>query len=179
MRQPKRLEMPVEVFVNAVRMANEPCPENAESHPAIQCITSWWNATARRKYLYAYGFSLYVRFGEDWLSGDPEEGWVLKDSWEKYEAPKAEATLLDGKISFVFFRPSIDAEHFYDALAVDGSEGTSGGKWAGITGNGILTRYSHQALSIFPRRFPEVWCEICALVDDSVVPSIPQSQSNC
>ena len=160
MRQPRRLEMPIEVFVNAVRMATHPCSEGAESHPAIQCITDWWNATARRNYLYAYAFSVYVRSGEDWLSGDPEEGWVLKSSWEKYVRPNAEATLLDGKISLVFWRPSVDTAHSFEARAVDGSEGTGGGKWAGITGNAILTRYSHQDLSIFPVRFPEVWREL-------------------
>jgi hypothetical protein len=180
MRQLKRLEMPIEVFVNAVRMATAPCTENAESHPAIQCITDWWNATARQKYLYAYACFLYVRIGEDWLSGDPEEGWVLKSSWEKYEKPKAEATLLDGKICFVFLRPAVDTEHSFEARAVDGSEGTGGGKWAGITGNGILTRYSHQALSIFPVRFPEVWRDICDLVDDSVTPTATQNRhDNC
>lgn len=164
MRQPRRLEMPIEVFVNAVRMATDPCSEGAESHPEIQCITDWWNATARQQYLYAYAFSLSVRYDENWLSGDPEEGWILKSAWEKCVRPNAEATLLDGKISFVFWRPAVDTAHSFEARAVDGSEGTDGGKWEGITGNGILTRYSHQDLSIFPVRFPEVWNELCALV---------------
>jgi hypothetical protein len=164
MRQPRQLEMPIEVFVNAVNVAKNPCPEGAESHPAVKCITDWWNATAKQRYLYAYGFSLSVQYGEDRLSGDPEEGWILKDTWERYVRPHAQAMLLDGKVCFVFYRASIDTAHSFEARAVDGSEGTGGGKWGGISGNAIVTRYSHQDLSIFPVRFPEVWNELCALV---------------
>jgi hypothetical protein len=163
MRQPRQLEMPIEVFVNAVHLAKNPCPQGAESHPAIKCVTDWWNATAKRRYLYAYAFSLSVRYEEDWKSGDPEEGWILKDTWERYARPHAQATLLDNKVCLVFYKAAVDKDHSFEARAVDGSDGTSCGKWEGVTGNGILTRYSHQDLSIFPVRFPEVWDELCRI----------------
>ncbi|WOF81682.1 hypothetical protein P5704_027790 (plasmid) [Pseudomonas sp. FeN3W] len=159
-----KISMPTSVFVDAVHMASMPCEDNQEGHAAIKRITDWWNATVEPEFACAYGFALYVRFGEAWLSGNPEEHWVDATTWAKHAKPKAEATLLNGSFSFVFFKQTDEENaHSFLAKAVDGSHGFSGGKSAAETsGDAILTRYAHAALSLVPARFPEIWRIACA-----------------
>lgn len=163
--QYEQLSMPVQVFVDAVKMATTPCEKGQEGHPAVKRITDWWNATATPDLQCAYGFALYVRHGDNWLSGNPEEGLVMADIWARHARPSAEATLLDGNIAFTFVKQSVDEnDHAYEAKAVNGMEGFSGGKWPEITGNGILTYDAHEALSLIPTRFPEIWHKACTMV---------------
>lgn len=153
-------EIPAQIFIEAVKRAQIPCPVNQEGHPAVEFITDWWNLNAENGLQTAYGLALYVRYGNDWLAGDPEECWVSAEQCEKHRSPRAEGVLLNGRVIIAFIKRSTDSAHGFDAKCVDGSGGTSGGRWPGITGDGILTRYSHQALSIFPERFPDAWCEL-------------------
>lgn len=154
------LVMPASVLIESIRLARAQCPANQEGHPAVKCLTDWWNANAEKELRSAYAFSLYVRYGVDWLAGDPEECWVSAEQWERGHHPGATASLLGGRVSIVFVKRSLDEAHGFDAKCVDGSEGTSGGRWPEITGDGILTRYSHEALELFPSRFPDAWWEL-------------------
>lgn len=160
MSQP--IQIPASIFVEAVRMASIPLHKDHRSHPAVECITDWWNATSEPEFQHAYGFALYVNFGEDWLSGNPEEGWVDTATWVRNSKPKAQASLGQGCMTFVFFKKAVDDQHCFDAKAVDGSDGFSGGKGADeASGNSILIRYAHEALSLVPDRFPELWRSVC------------------
>ncbi|BDC78360.1 hypothetical protein ACEP28_32535 [Pseudomonas aeruginosa] len=67
-----QITMPAHVFVEAVRKASLPLVGQQTDHPAVRLITDWWNATAAPEHPSAYGFSLYVRDGESWLSGNPQ-----------------------------------------------------------------------------------------------------------
>ncbi|VVP44971.1 hypothetical protein [Pseudomonas fluorescens] len=160
-----QIQMPTNVFVEAVHMATLPWHKRQESHPSVERIIDWWNTTSEPEFQCAYGFALYVQFGEEWLSGNPEEGWVDAPTWAKNSKPKAQASLASADMTFVFFKHSVDASEFaFDARAVDGSEGFSGGKGADETsGNTILTRYAHEALCLVPERFPALWRSVCGL----------------
>jgi hypothetical protein len=153
--------MPAEVLIEAVRLASIPCTKGQKGHQAVKHITDWWNATANPELRCAYGFSVYVKYGDDWLSGNPEERWVDAASWHRNLRPKAEATLLDGQVVIVFFKRSVDEnEYSFDAKSVDGNTGINGGKWPEITGDGLVTWDSFEVLSVFPQRFPDVWAEV-------------------
>lgn len=159
----KSLLMPIGVFVEAVKKTVTPCEKGQKRHQAVQYMTDWWNATAEPAFRCAYGFALYVRRGEDWLSGTPEEGLVDRETWKRNEKPNAQATLLDGKVTIWFFTNSVDeTPRSFNAKSVDGSEGVSGGKWEEITGDGLVTFDSYEALSLIPARFPDIWQEACA-----------------
>lgn len=164
-----RLVMPPRVLVEAVKLAEGPCDIGCQGwtlteHPAVKYLTDWWNSAATPDVRNAYGVSLYVQHGEDWLSGDPEEGLVDADTFAKSIKPRAEALLLDGRAVFIFLTESVDEdEHSFYSKAVDGSHGLSGGKWPEISGNGIVTFYSYKQLSIIPIRFPELWNEVCKI----------------
>lgn len=83
-------------------------------------------------------------------------------AWVKSSKPRAVAQLLQGRITFVFFKPPVDTpRNGFDAKAVYGSEGVSGGKWPRISAEEIMTRYSHEALSLLPERFPRTWRDTC------------------
>lgn len=153
-------EIPAGIFIDAIKLAQMPCLANQEGHPAVKVLTDWWNSTVQPEFQSAYGLSLYVRYGSDWMAGDPEEPWTSAQQFEKHSAPMSEGYLLGGRVMVNFFTHSVDSECGYDAKSVDGSNGSSGGRWPGITGDGILTRYSHEALDIFPKRFPDAWCEL-------------------
>lgn len=164
MHQVNQISMPTRLFVDAVRMASIPLENNQEGHAAVKHITDWWNATVEPEFRGAYGLALYVRFGDAWLSGNPEEHWSDATTWAKNTKPKAEAILLNGNLSVVFFKQTAEEnDHSFYAQAVDGSHGFSGGKAATeSSGNAILTRYAHEALSLAPARFPEIWRIACA-----------------
>jgi hypothetical protein len=161
MNQP--IAMPIDVFVQAVNLANADSVGTLQQAIAVQHVTDWWNATAAEELRCAFGFGLYVRHGDDWLSGTPEEGLVTQATWKRCSKPRAEATLLDGKVSFVFFKESVDENQTsFDAKAVDGGEGYSGGMWPGLTGNEIVMQGSYEVLELVPVRFPEIWQQACA-----------------
>jgi hypothetical protein len=166
MRQCHGISMPTAVFVEAVRMASAPCAVAQEGHAAIKHMTDWWNAASSPEFQCAYALSLYVRFGDDWLSGDPEEGWVDGEAWARRRPHSySTATLLGGRVRVEFYKEAVSLGGYgYDARAVDGSHGEIGVAWSGITANGVLTRYAHQALSYVPVRFPEIWRLACAEV---------------
>lgn len=163
MQQVKQISMPAHVFVEAVRLASEPCGYRQEGHAAVSHVTDWWNASAEPELRCAYGLALYVRYGEDWLSGDPEECWVSAATWARHAKPRAEATLLNGDVVIKFFKRPVDEDAYsYDSKAVDGSEGSSGGRWADYSGDEIITLDSHKMLNLVPLRFPEIWEQVCA-----------------
>lgn len=154
--------MPAAVLLEAVRLAALPCEEGQVEHQAVKHLARWWDGASAPELRGAFGFALYVRHGDYWLSGNPEEGWVDAGTWAKCSRPRAVAQLLQGRITFVFFQRPVDTpRNGFDAKAVDGSEGVSGGKWPGITAEGIVTRYSHEALSLLADRFPRAWRDIC------------------
>ncbi|MHD0644942.1 hypothetical protein ACYPKM_04905 [Pseudomonas aeruginosa] len=162
MEQPQRIAMPAQVFVDAVRMANSPCSGQQEPLAAVQHLTKWWNEASTTELRCAYGFALYSRFGGGWISGNPEEGWIDSGTWDKHARPAAEASLLDGDMTFVFFKRAVDEGHGFHAEAVDGSHGFSGGLGSSdSSGNEILTRSALEALSLVPIRFPEAWRRAC------------------
>ncbi|MBD8681218.1 hypothetical protein [Pseudomonas sp. CFBP 13719] len=155
------IELPPAVFAEAVRLANLPNLDRKGWRIAIEHLTSWWNSTADVPYQGAYGLSLYVRFGDDWLSGNPEECWVSGAQWALAERPLAQAGLLNGDVSITFQRQAEDiGGHSFEAKAVDGSHGTSGGLVEGSTGNDTLDEFSFEVLSIFPVRYPDAWAKI-------------------
>jgi hypothetical protein len=159
-----QITMPAHVFAEAVRKASLPCHAQQIDHPAVRLIAEWWNATAAPEHQSAYGFSLYVRAGEGWLSGNPEEGWVDAATWARVAGPQVKAVLLGESVA-VLFNQQVSAEspHYFESKGVDGSGGMSGGKGAGeASGNAILVRYAHEALSMFPSRFPEAWGQVLA-----------------
>lgn len=166
MRQTKPLEMPPEVFVEAVRLANLPGLTRKDYRPSIEHLTAWWDKTADPQYRGAYGFSLYVRFGENWLSGNPEESWVSRSTWASNIKPAAQATMLGGDVSIFFEREAVDLNSYsFEAKAVDGSHGFSGGLVEGTTGNDALNDFSFEVLSIFPQRYPSAWADIKKLAE--------------
>jgi hypothetical protein len=167
------VQIPAKIFVEAVRMARIPCHKDQASHPAVEHVTDWWNATSDPEHQHAYGFALYAQFGENWLSGNPEEGWIDAATWARNPKPKAQASLSQAGIVLVFFKGVVDEdEHSFDAKAVDGSDGFSGGKGADETsGNSILTRYAHDALSRVPDRFPELWRIACEQAGMAATPA--------
>ncbi|AXH60269.1 hypothetical protein [Pseudomonas amygdali] len=166
MHQAKPLEMPPEVFVEAVRLANLPGLAAKNYRDSIEYLTSWWNKTADPKYQGAYGFSLYVRFGEDWLSGNPEESWVSCSTWASNNKPAAMATMLGGDVGIFFEREAVDLSPYsFEAKAVDGSHGFSGGLPEGATGNEIQNDFSFEVLKIFPQRYPTAWSDIQNLIE--------------
>ncbi|WP_449124945.1 hypothetical protein, partial [Pseudomonas viridiflava] len=121
----KNITLPMSVFVEAVRCAAASCVENQEGHAAVSHLTDWWNATADTELSSAYGLALYVRFGDRWLSGNPEESWVDAATWAKSAKPKSEATAMGGRLTVVFFKRSVNiGPNGFDARAVDGSEGS-------------------------------------------------------
>lgn len=161
MRQPKSLEMPPEVFVEAVRLASLPSLTRKDYRSSIEHLTAWWDKTEDPQYRGAYGFALYVRFGEDWLSGNPEECWVSGSAWASIDKTAAQATMLEGQVSIFFEREAVDLNPYsFEAKAVDGSHGFSGGLIEGVTGNDMLNDFSFEVLSIFPLRYPDAWAEI-------------------
>lgn len=102
-----------------------------------------------------------------WASGNqgkPEENWVDAATWARDAGPQVKAVLLGDSVA-VLFNQQVSAEspHYFESKGVEGSGGMSGGKGAGeASGNAILVRYAHEALSLFPSRFPEVWGPLLA-----------------
>ncbi|EPJ7982391.1 hypothetical protein L4Z68_001398 [Pseudomonas aeruginosa] len=157
-----QITMPAHVFVDSVRSASLPCDGQQTDHPAVRLIAEWWNATAAPEHQSAYGFSLYVRAGEGWLSGNPEEHYVDAATWARVAGPQVKAVLLGESIVMLFNqRVCAESPHHFESKGVDGSGGMSGGKGPGeASGNAILVRYAHEALSLFPARFPEAWRQV-------------------
>lgn len=152
------LNLPGNLLIEAVKLSSIPLKNGQEGHPAVEYLTNWWNSTAAPAMRKAYSFALYVQYGEDWLSGDPDEHWVSAAAWEKHDKPRAQATALEGRVTLIFFTQATDDnENGYAAPSVDGSEGSSGGRWASMTGNAILTLDSLNILKILPERFADVW----------------------
>lgn len=156
------LEMPASVFALAVKMATSGLSPD-HGRQGVELLTAWWNASAESPHQGAYAFSLYVRYGEHWLAGDPEEHWVHRDTWANHLKPLAEATCCGGRVVLVFFRRSEDDDqNGFCAKAVDGSHGFSGARFDGLAGDEILLRFAIEALTLAPERFPDVWAEITA-----------------
>lgn len=152
------LNLPGNLLIEAVKLSSIPLKTGQEGHPAVEHLTNWWNSTAAPAMRKAYSFALYVQYGEDWLSGDPDEQWVSAAAWEKHDKPRAQANVLEGRVTLIFFTQATDDnENGYAAPSVDGSEGSSGGRWASMTGNAILTLDSLNILKILPERFADVW----------------------
>lgn len=161
MKQPQPLTMPPQVFAQAVNLARAPNTDRHGWRRAIERITTWWNNAADFPFQSAYGLSLYVRFGEEWLSGNPEECWVDAATWAQGNSPCAQAALLGGDLIVVLHQEAVDIDPFsFESKAVDASRGISGGMLEGTTGNDTVDDLSFEVLSIFPDRFPEAWLGI-------------------
>lgn len=158
-----RIVMPNRILTEAVKLAGKPNRSGgygwtATEHPAVKCITDWWNAEAPVEVQKAYGLAMYVQYEDGWLSGDPEEGMVSHDQWHAHIRINAEASLCDGRVVFIFLTQSEDEnDHSFFSKAVDGSHGYSGGKWPEISGDALITFYSYKQLSLIPSRFPDIW----------------------
>lgn len=157
-----QLIMPPSVFAEALRLSMDECGRRQDSHPAVLYLTDWWNSNADHDLRSAHSLVLYVRYGEDWLAGDPEECWVDGDTWARNLAPRPEAILLGGDVCICFLKHAVDEDHGFSAKAVDESKGMGSGRWDGLTGDQINTFYSHKYLNIFMERFPDAWGRICA-----------------
>jgi hypothetical protein len=152
------LKLPENLLIEAVRLSSIPLEIGQEGHPAIEHITCWWNHSAEPDRRSAYSFALYVKYYSHWFSGNPEEHWVSATAFEKNNKSSVKATALDGKVTLIFFTKATDnEENGYAAPSVDGSEGASGARWAGMTGNAILTADALEILTILPERFADVW----------------------
>lgn len=69
-------------------------------------------------------------------------------------------------MSIFFDREAVDLNpYFFEAKAVDGSHGFSGGLIAGTTGNDALNDFSFEVLNIFPQRYPSVWADMKNLTE--------------
>lgn len=157
-----QLVMPPAIFAEALRLSGTPCGRRQNSHPCVQYLTDWWNSNADADLRSAHSLVLYVRYGEDWLAGDPEECWVDAKTWARNLSPRGEAILLGGDVCIYFLKRAVDEEHGFTAKGVDDLRGMGSGRWDNLTGDQINTFYSHKYLEIFKERFPDAWERISA-----------------
>lgn len=182
MNTPPRLCMPPHVFVEAIKLTELPCERYRQaSHPAVEHIATWWNQAAAHELRSAFGFMFYVRVQHEdleqpvWYSGDLQEGSLTDAKMQMLAKPVVEAILLDD-IYFTFTRrPTSEyngnGKGWYEALDVNGGEGSSGGLFDGATGEMIETFTAYEALRLFPTEFPVQWKEVLLAASDMAYPS--------
>lgn len=163
-----QLVLPPAIFAEALRLSSTPCRRRQDTHIAVQYLTDWWNSNADADLRGAHSLVLYVRYGENWLAGDPEECWVDAETWARNLTPRCEAILLGGDVCICFLRHAVDEDHGYTAKGVDDSRGMAFGRWDSLTGDQINTFYSHKYLNIFAERFPDAWERIAAELSQPV-----------